>query len=151
MSVHIVRPGPAEALLDVAVGVLTADPGASLGQVAAAAGIGRTTLHKHYPTRDDLLRAVGFRAIERWEQATEGIETNVDADGGLLALAEAMVPLGPYLTFLWRTPAFDHDADIGERWRAVEARASPCSTGPAPPACCATGCPTTGCCSPSTR
>ncbi|RKT57018.1 hypothetical protein C8E97_5732 [Saccharothrix australiensis] len=40
MSVH---------LLETATRVLPADPSASLGDVAKAAGIGRTTLHKRYP------------------------------------------------------------------------------------------------------
>ena len=73
MSVHSAA-GPvlrraARPLLDVAAAVLVADPAASLAEVAEAAGIGRTTLHKHYATRDDLVRAVGHRAIDLWEQA----------------------------------------------------------------------------------
>jgi len=55
-------------LLDVAAEVLVADPSASLTQVAEAAGIGRTTLHKQYATGEDLLRAVGHRVIDLWEQ-----------------------------------------------------------------------------------
>ena len=51
----------ARPLLDVAAAVLVSDPAASLAEVAEAAGIGRTTLHKHYATRDDLVRAVGSR------------------------------------------------------------------------------------------
>lgn len=109
-------------LLDVAVAVLVADPGASLGEVAEAAAIGRTTLHKHYPTREELLRAVGHRALERWEQVVDAAERSVAGDGGLRALAEAMVPIGPYMAFLWRTPAFDHADDITGRWRGIEQR-----------------------------
>src|SRR6202161_2334191 len=60
-------------LLDVAAEVLVADPSASLAQVAEAAGIGRTTLHKQYATREDLLRAVGDRAIDLFEEALGGI------------------------------------------------------------------------------
>ena len=33
-----------------------------------------------------------------------------------------MIPNGPQLAFLWRTPAFDHDDEIRERWAAVESR-----------------------------
>jgi AcrR family transcriptional regulator len=109
-------------LLDVAVEVLVADPAASLGEVAAAAGIGRTTLHKHYPTRDDLLRAVADRSIEAWERAVESAERQESPDGGLRALAEALVSIGRHLAFLWRTPVFDHMADIGLRCRALDAR-----------------------------
>jgi AcrR family transcriptional regulator len=107
-------------LLDVAAEVLVADPAASLAQVAEAAGIGRTTLHKHYATRDDLIHAVGHRVLGLWEQAVAEITGTDDPDGGLRAAAEAMIPIGPQLAFLWRTPAFDHDQDIEARWRAVE-------------------------------
>src|SRR6185295_18140638 len=116
MSVHSAA-GPvlrraARPLLDVAAAVLVADPSASLGDVAEAAGIGRTTLHKHYATRDDLLRAVGHRAIGRWEQVVASAESCTEPDGGLRVLAEAMISVGPYLAFLWRSPGFDHAEDI---------------------------------------
>jgi AcrR family transcriptional regulator len=106
----------------VAAEVLVADPAASLAEMAEAAGIGRTTLHKQYATRDDLLRAVGHRAIDLWEQAADQVDGGDDPDGGLGALAAAMIPIGPQLAFLWRTPLFDHDSDLEERWLAVEER-----------------------------
>jgi AcrR family transcriptional regulator len=125
MSVHAVargRRGTRPSLLDVAAEVLVADPAASLAQVAEAAGIGRTTLHKHYATREDLLLAVGHRAIDLWEQAIAGAGGGDDPDGGLRALVTAMTPIGPQLAFLWRTPAFDHLGELGERWLAVQPR-----------------------------
>jgi AcrR family transcriptional regulator len=128
MSVHslamaaVTRRGAQPPLLDVAAEVLVADPAASLAEVAAAAGIGRTTLHKHYATRDDLLRAVGHRALELLEQALNEATAAEHADGGLHALVAALIPIGPQLAFLWRTPAFDHMKDLDERWLAVEER-----------------------------
>jgi AcrR family transcriptional regulator len=125
MSVYTLSTAPRRtarpSLLDVAAEVLVADPAASLAEVAAAAGIGRTTLHKHYATRNDLLCAVGHRAIDLWEQAVSEV-TNTDPDGGLRALTAAMIPIGPQLAFLWRTPVFDHIQELNERWKAVEAR-----------------------------
>lgn len=116
-------------LLDVAAEVLVADPSASLAEVAEAAGIGRTTLHKHFATRDDLIRAVGLRALDLWEEAVakvpDGDQPGADAegaDGGLRSLIAAMIPIGPQLAFLWRTPAFDHDAEFNARWHTVEDR-----------------------------
>ena len=129
MSVRVARRRSAlrrdsrAAVLDAAVEVLVADPSASLSEVAEAAGIGRTTLHKHYATRDDLLRAVGHRAIDRWERAIASVAGAADDDGGLRALAEAMISVGPYLAFLWRNPLFDRSADIGHRSKTVEAQA----------------------------
>lgn len=107
-------------LLDVVAEVLVADPAASLAEVAKAAGIGRTTLHKNYATRDDLLRAVGQRAFDLWEQAIAGVGDSDDPDGGLEALVTAMIPIGPQLAFVWRTPAFDRLDELTERWQSVE-------------------------------
>src|SRR5258706_16289366 len=122
MSVRVARRRSAvrrdakAALLDAAVEVLVADPSASLAEVAEAAGIGRTTLHKHYATRDDLVRAVGHRAIDLWEQAVSA----VSGEDGLRDLVAAMIPNGPQLAFLWRTPALDHDREIKAPEAAVE-------------------------------
>lgn len=109
-------------LLDVAAEVLVADPAASLAEVAAAAGISRTTLHKHFATRDDLLCAVGHRALDLWEQAISTVAGSEDADGGLRAVIAAMIPIGAQLAFLWRTPSFDHVDDIEKRWERAEQR-----------------------------
>jgi AcrR family transcriptional regulator len=116
------RRGTRPSLLDVAAEVLVADPSASLAEVADAAGIGRTTLHKHYATRDDLLRAVAHRAIDLWEVALGEVADTDDPDGGLRAVTAAMIPIGPQLAFLWRTPAFDHDQELVERWASTEER-----------------------------
>jgi AcrR family transcriptional regulator len=113
MSVHHVR--VKRPLLDVVAEVLVTDPSASLAEVAAAAGIGRTTLHKHYATRDDLVKAVGHRAVDVWEDALEKV-----GDGGLSEFTEALITIGPQLGFLWRSPMLDRVGDLIERWSAVE-------------------------------
>jgi len=105
-------------LLDVAAEVLVADPAASLAEVAEAAGIGRTTLHKHYSTRDDLLRAVGHRAVDLWEQALAEVPDG--PDGGLRAIITSMVVVGSQLGFLWRTPALHRDQALEERSDAMQ-------------------------------
>ena len=113
------RPG----LLEVAAEVLVADPRASLGQVAAAAGVGRTTLHKRYPTRDALLLAVAHDSVDRLTEAVadSGIAllapgaTAADAVDALRGLVEALVPLGARLEFLLRQPALDGDAALAAR------------------------------------
>jgi AcrR family transcriptional regulator len=112
------RRGTRPPLLDVAAEVLVADPAASLAEVAEAAGIGRTTLHKHYATRDDLLRAVGHRAVDLWEQALAAVADG--PDGGLRAIITSMVVVGSQLGFLWRTPALHRDQALEERSDATQ-------------------------------
>ena len=112
---------PIPTLLDIAAEVLVDDPAASLAEVASAAGIGRTTLHKQYATRDDLIRAVAHRALDVWDQAVSAA-SQADPGGGLHALVTAMVPLGPQLAFLWRTPALEHVDEICVRLDALQER-----------------------------
>jgi TetR/AcrR family transcriptional repressor of mexCD-oprJ operon len=56
------------ALLQAAANVLGKDFGASMQQIAAAAGIGRTTLHREFATREELVEAVAERALEQCQR-----------------------------------------------------------------------------------
>src|ERR1700712_2622774 len=46
------------ALIDAARRLLSDDPAATMAQIAKAAGVGRGTAYRHFPTRDDLIEAV---------------------------------------------------------------------------------------------
>jgi serine phosphatase RsbU (regulator of sigma subunit) len=54
-----------ERILDAAERMLERSPSASLGDIAAAAGVARSTLHRRFRTRDDLLAAVRDRPREQ--------------------------------------------------------------------------------------
>ncbi len=116
-------------LLQVAAEVLVADPRASLGEVAAAAGVGRTTLHKRYPTRDALLLAVAHDSVDLFADAVadSGITllppraTAADATDALRRLVEALVPLGARLEFLLRQPELDRDPALTARIEQLDA------------------------------
>jgi AcrR family transcriptional regulator len=116
-------------LLQVAAEVLVADPRASLAEVAAAAGVGRTTLHKRYPTRDALLLAVAHESVDRFAEALadSGIAllaphaTAADATDALRRLVEALVPLGARLEFLLRQPSLDDDPALAARIEGLDA------------------------------
>ncbi|MGW7694593.1 TetR/AcrR family transcriptional regulator [Streptomyces asiaticus] len=58
------------AILDATVARLSADHAASLADVAEAAGVGRTTVHRYFPERSDLLAAIGADVRDRVEAAT---------------------------------------------------------------------------------
>jgi AcrR family transcriptional regulator len=61
-------PGPGvtgnrERILEVALVVLGRDPGAGMGEIAAAAGVVRRTVYGHFPSRAELVRTLTERAV----------------------------------------------------------------------------------------
>ncbi|MEM7779650.1 MAG: helix-turn-helix domain-containing protein [Pseudomonadota bacterium] len=106
------RPSADAAIIEAAFELLIENPGASLGEIAKRAGVGRATLHRYFSSRDDLILALTKAAIvemdEAVETACEDAATHSDA---LYLSLEALIPLGDRYRFLATEPAEDH-ADI---------------------------------------
>ncbi|GAA3861559.1 TetR/AcrR family transcriptional regulator [Streptomyces sedi] len=58
-------------ILEAAERTLAADPAATMEQVAAAAGVARTTVHRRFATREALVEALAAWATEQFHQAVE--------------------------------------------------------------------------------
>lgn len=99
------------AILEAAATVLAADGSAALSAVADAAGVGRTTLHRYFPERVDLVRALLQHTVaetdRRFEEARPDDGDPVDA---LRRIADAMLDLGPVLSYLYSEPLVVSDA-----------------------------------------
>ena len=108
------------AVLDAAAERLSKDARASLSEVAAAAGIGRTTLHRCFATRDDLLHALADEALDTVAAAIDSARPG-DDDGptALRRVVEQLVELGPYLRFLNADPVIYDSPTLGRRWYEV--------------------------------
>jgi AcrR family transcriptional regulator len=102
------------AILAAAIAVLSKNGGASLGEIATAADVGRTTLHRYFPERSDLLRAIGVEALERVAAAAGrarlGDGPALDA---LVRYCHELFELGDVLTLLFADPAVMED----DLWR----------------------------------
>lgn len=61
-------------ILDAATALLTANPGASMAEIAEASGLVRATLYRHFPTRDDLLKAMYVAALDEALQAILSVD-----------------------------------------------------------------------------
>ncbi|WP_432942545.1 TetR/AcrR family transcriptional regulator [Kribbella sp. CA-253562] len=66
-------------VLDAALRRLNSDPTTSMADLAAAIGIGRATLNRHFASRDALLREIGERALDHWVRSQQ--ETDMVAAG----------------------------------------------------------------------
>jgi AcrR family transcriptional regulator len=90
-----------EFLLDKATQLLVANNGASMQEIAAAAGIGRATLHRHFANRDDLMREITDAILTEAEQRLATCRLN---EGSVLQVlervVEAFVPMGHRYYFL---------------------------------------------------
>lgn len=112
-----------DALLETATRVLLADPAASLGDVARAAGMSRTSLHSRYPTRTALLTALAHEAMDLVEQVYD--RAGLTADDPLPEVLERLVtrllPLGPRVEFLVRERSLDSVPDVVARYETLDA------------------------------
>ena len=64
MPSKALRPPMREAIVDAAIDTFARNPGASLAEVAARAGVGRASLHRHFPSRDDLVTAITRQCMD---------------------------------------------------------------------------------------
>jgi AcrR family transcriptional regulator len=51
-------------IIESATGLLAVNPRASMAEIAEASGLVRATLYRHFPTREELLRAIYSAALE---------------------------------------------------------------------------------------
>lgn len=88
------------AILDAAARQLSADPRASLADIAKAAGVGRVTLYSHFSSRDELLGALLHHSMGRVERTLRGVDLDGDPWRALDALIAASWHLLAELTTL---------------------------------------------------
>lgn len=115
-----------EAIVEAAVPLLSERPRASMQQIAAAAGLHRATVHRHFPSRDDLLDELRRRTITASVAELEAVVAAPSADPGetLERATAALLTVGDryrlYRFTTWRNAESEASADvIGEHLMAV--------------------------------
>ncbi|MEM9616423.1 MAG: helix-turn-helix domain-containing protein [Pseudomonadota bacterium] len=101
-----------DAIIAAGFDLLSRDSGASLGDIASHAGVGRATLHRHFASRGDLIKTMAMIAIEEMDEAAEAAcEKASSYADALRRMLDALIPLGDRHGFLAREPLED-DPDI---------------------------------------
>jgi AcrR family transcriptional regulator len=77
------------AILDAATICLAAEPDCSVGDIAAAAGVGRVTLYGHFESRAALVDAVVTRAVADTDAALDAVDLDGDPRQALARLIRA--------------------------------------------------------------
>jgi TetR/AcrR family transcriptional regulator, repressor for lfrA len=102
-----------KAILDAAMAVLAENATASLGDIAAAADVGRSTLHRYFPERSNLLHALARHVHALSNAAIERAEPDcgppVDA---LRRVVECHLDLGPIVPFIFNDPTLMSDSEL---------------------------------------
>jgi AcrR family transcriptional regulator len=93
------------AILAAAASVLARDRAATLPDIAEAAGVGRTTLHRYFPDRESLIEAAVEDSIQAIRQsvAEAALDQGPSPDAMRRAVA-AMVAVGDRLMFVFGDP-----------------------------------------------
>lgn len=90
-----------QAVIDAAAEVLREDPEATMVEIAEQAGLGRSTIYRHFASRDELFAAlvtdVAARSIER---TGEIVARGVGLEQTLRAIAELSIEIGLRYPFL---------------------------------------------------
>lgn len=101
------------AILDAAMSVLADSPAAPLGDIAATAQVGRSTVHRYFPERTDLIRALAVHVHALSTAAIEQAEPTCGPPiAALRRVVESQLDLGPIVLFVYNEPTITADPDL---------------------------------------
>lgn len=101
--------------IEVSTTFLASKHNASLSEIAAHIGIGRATLQRYFPKREDLLREIAADAILKTNAASTHLHSqNLSIQEHLLQLFEVLIPLGDRYHFLSSYPDLMQFEEIRE-------------------------------------
>jgi TetR/AcrR family transcriptional regulator, mexCD-oprJ operon repressor len=110
------------AILDAAATILAAQREASLGDIAQAAGVARSTLYRYFPTRDALLTALtetGAREVD--SRLAEVMDSSIPVPEALARLTRDLLAVGAkYIALTTLRPKTDKAADTELTDRLVQ-------------------------------
>jgi TetR/AcrR family transcriptional repressor of mexCD-oprJ operon len=89
-----------EAILDAGERCLARNPDASVGDIAAEAGLGRVTIYGHFKSRAVLIEAITRRALATANEAVAGLDLAGDRNAALTRLVDTLWQVTARSSFL---------------------------------------------------
>ncbi|WP_299297530.1 TetR/AcrR family transcriptional regulator [uncultured Tateyamaria sp.] len=108
-------------ILEAGFDLLSRNPGASLAEIAAHAGVGRATLHRHFTGRADLVAEMALVASSELNTAVDAAVQDAPTYAeGLRVAFRAMLPLAQRYMFLGTEPV-EQDPRVAATYAAETA------------------------------
>jgi TetR/AcrR family transcriptional regulator, repressor for lfrA len=104
-----------EKILAAATRTLNSNLRASLADIARDADVGRTTLHRFFPTRAALMAAILERALNRLDAVFERVDFEQSLADALVQLVTECLPVGPEMVLIGNNPEI-WEGDWGGRY-----------------------------------
>lgn len=114
-------PADRDTVLESATHILASNPGVAMGEIAAAAGISRATLHRLFPSRDVLVEAIGMLAVDRIDEAFAAARLDEGPVPEALArLVETVLPAVHQFAFLMNEAQIASNPTLLERDQVLQ-------------------------------
>ncbi|WP_165497134.1 TetR/AcrR family transcriptional regulator [Rhodococcus sp. ABRD24] len=102
-----------DAVIAAAIRMLAADPEASMQQIAAQSGVGRTTVYRHFPTREHLMQALVDLVVDEQRAIVRAAITPDAAAAAVFhRLGPGIIRVGERYRFLDNRPGAIADAPL---------------------------------------
>ncbi len=114
MSINVSR---RQQLLRASSQVLATNHGATLGEIAEQIGVGRATLQRYFPKRQDLLREIAMDALREIDKKLDSVlRTDTGPEESLRTLFELLAPVGDRYFYLASYPDLMEIADVDKAY-----------------------------------
>lgn len=107
-----------EAILKAAAAILAKNPNVPYVELAKVIDIGRATLYRHFPKRDDLIRELSLYSLRQIDNEMKSIyDKNLKPLEILYAVLEVLIPMGEQFHFLSRELSLMQDEEIARIYK----------------------------------
>ena len=105
------------AIIEAAFQLFKSNPNASVAEIAEFAGVGRATLHRYFPSRDDLAIELALIAIKELDEAAEAAAHKAASHTEAIKLMLfALIPLADRYWFLINQ-SVDDDPGVQQQYK----------------------------------